>query len=95
MNNELQIDRAQLVYVLTQVIDKSEINIKVDNSVSGATIGGIVYGNVSNASTIYGSDKFATPRGHGFAAEQANHLYDKITNADFLDKVRCKWLEKI
>ena len=56
---------------------------KVDHSISGATIGGIVDGNVSNASTIYGSDKFATPRGHGFAAEQANHLYDKITNADF------------
>ena len=49
----------------------------------GATSAGVVYGNVSNASTIYGSDKFATPRGHGFAAEHANHLYDKITNADF------------
>ena len=83
MNKELQIARAQLVSVLAQVKDKAKISIKVDNSVSGATIGGIVYGNVSNASTIYGSDKFATPRGHGFAAEQANHLYDKITNADF------------
>lgn len=49
----------------------------------GSAAGGITYGNVSNASTIYGSDKFGTPRGHGFAAEQANHLYDKITNADF------------
>lgn len=52
--------------------------------------GGIVYGNVSNASTIYQTDKFATPRGHGFAAEHANHLYDKITTGDFLgqEKVR-------
>lgn len=59
-----------------QVVHKS-------STANGATSAGVVYGNVSNASTIYGSDKFATPRGHGFAAEQANHLYDKITHADF------------
>ena len=46
---------------------------------AGARTSGIVYGNVSNASTIYGMDKFNTPRGHGFAAEQANHLYDKVS----------------
>ena len=44
--------------------------------------GGIVYGNVSDASTIYGMDKFNTPRGHGFAAEKANHLYDKLKGND-------------
>lgn len=44
--------------------------------------GGIVYGNVSDASTIYGIDKFNTPRGHGFAAEKANHLYDKLKGND-------------
>lgn len=49
---------------------------------------GIVYGNVSNASTIYGMDKFNTPRGHGFAAEYGNHLYDKITNMDVSNKVK-------
>ena len=38
-----------------------------------------IYGNVSNASTNYGLDKFSTPRGHGFAAERANHLYDTLT----------------
>ena len=89
MNKELEIARIQLVFTLVQVKNKAEMmskaktNIQADHSISGATIGGIVYGNVSNASTIYGSDKFSTPRGHGFAAEQANHLYDKITNADF------------
>ena len=53
-------------------------------------ISGIVYGDVSSASTLYGMDKFSTPRGHGFAAERANHLYDKITNLDFFgrDKVQ-------
>jgi len=42
-------------------------------------IPGMVYGNVSHASTMYGEDKFLTPKGHGFAAERANHLYDKLT----------------
>lgn len=39
---------------------------------------GIIYGNVSNASTTYTMDRFNTPRGHGFAAENANHLVDKL-----------------
>ncbi len=83
MDKAMQDTRTRLVTVLAQVSDKVNMEIKIDNSISGATVGGSVYGNVSNASTIYGSDKFATPRGHGFAAEQANHLYDKITNVDF------------
>lgn len=49
-----------------------------DLKLSGIETGGIVYGNVINASTQYGQDKFSTPRGHGFAAERANHLYDKL-----------------
>ena len=39
----------------------------------------VIYGNVSNAATNYGLDKFSTPRGHGFAAERANHIYDTLT----------------
>lgn len=53
-------------------------------NITGAEVAGTVYGNVSNASTIYNYDKLATPKGHGFAAEQANHLADKILNADIL-----------
>lgn len=83
MNENVQEARKQLVSTLSQARNKAEMKPEIDNSISGATISGTVYGNVSNSSTIYGSDKFATPRGHGFAAEQANHLYDKITNADF------------
>lgn len=48
-----------------------------------------VYGNISNASSIYNYDKFSTPRGHGFAAEYANHVDDKLKNFDlFGEKVR-------
>ena len=53
-----------------------------DLKLSGIETGGIVYGNVSNAATMYGQDKFSTPRGHGFAAERANHLYDKLSSHD-------------
>jgi len=44
----------------------------------GAQTAGTVFGNVSAASTNYGMDKLITPRGHGFAAERANHLHDKL-----------------
>lgn len=43
---------------------------------------GTVYSNISNASTIYGEEKFNAVRGHGFAAERANTLHDKLTGHD-------------
>ena len=49
---------------------------------AGAETAGNVYGNISNAATNYGIDKFSTPRGHGFAAERANHLYDILHGKD-------------
>lgn len=49
---------------------------------NGQTTAGIIHGNVSNASTIYGEEKFHATRGHGFAAERANTLYDKLTGHD-------------
>ena len=55
--------------------------IKTKESV-GAEAAGNVYGNISNAATNYGIDKFSTPRGHGFAAERANHLYDILHGKD-------------
>ncbi|MDR6121208.1 gas vesicle protein [Bacillus sp. SLBN-46] len=57
---------------------KNKISLGIIEIV-GSKASGIVYGNVSNASTLYGTDRFSTPRGHGFAAERANHLYDKVT----------------
>lgn len=63
---------------------------RAENQDFAAVIAGTIYGDVSNASTLYGMDKFSTPRGHGFAAEHANHLHDKIHNMDFFgqDKVK-------
>ena len=53
-----------------------------ETEVAGAESAGAVYGNVSAANIAYGLDKFATPRGHGFAAERANHLRDVISGKD-------------
>ena len=65
-------------------IEKDKIyGIELSNGMTlGSFISGVTYGNVSNSSTIYGEDKFSTTRGHGFAAERANHLYDKISGRD-------------
>lgn len=47
-----------------------------NHNYSGAAAAGITYSNISNASSMYFDDKILTPRGHGFAAEHANHLAD-------------------
>ena len=70
-----------------------EIYEKVNNGsieVVGSISSGVVYGNISNASSIYGTDKFNTPRGHGFAAEYANHLHDKVKHGDFFGNEKVK-----
>lgn len=66
--------------------DKKIVNsIKLphaDNVKASEIISGTVYSNISNASTIAGEEKFHASRGHGFAAERANTLYDKYTGKD-------------
>ena len=51
---------------------------EIESTFKSLDFPGIIYGNVSNASTTYTMDRFNTPRGHGFAAENANHLVDKL-----------------
>lgn len=43
---------------------------------------GMIHGNISNAATVYGEEKFHASRGHGFAAERANTLYDRFKGHD-------------
>lgn len=59
-----------------------DIELLQKYGLSAAEVAGAIYANVSNASTIYGMDKFNTLRGHGFAAEHANHLFDTLTGRD-------------
>lgn len=84
---ELMLARGNLVKTLNLVQNKAEhIVLSEAQEYDANDVGGIIYGNVSNASSIYSTDKFATPRGHGFAAENGNHLLDKIANVDFFGK---------
>lgn len=49
---------------------------------SGANIAGAVNANMNAAAAETHLDKFHAAQGHGFAAEQANHLYDILTGKD-------------
>jgi len=60
---------------------KCGYNISRKNN-QNSSIAGTVFSNVSNASTISGEVKFNAERGHGFAAERANHIYDKLSGKD-------------
>ncbi len=63
--------------------DRSGFDLNANKKIfNGADFVGDIYGNVSAASATYAYDKFATLQGHGFAAEQANHIYDKIRGHD-------------
>lgn len=55
---------------------------KAQGASVGAIAAGLTYGSVSNASSLYLDDKLLTPRGHGFAAENANHLADRLRGRD-------------
>lgn len=48
----------------------------------GAKLVGIVNAIEMNAAKIYVEEKFHGERGHGFAAERANDLYDRLTGKD-------------
>ena len=45
----------------------------------GTEAAGIGVGNYGNVNKLYEEEKFHSRQGHGFAAERANHLYDKMT----------------
>lgn len=47
-----------------------------------AVSGGFAAGNYGNVNKSYEEEKFHSRQGHGFAAERANHLFDKLTGHD-------------
>lgn len=72
-----------------KIIYKREfIRKDTSNNIEHNEIPGVICGNVSNASTIYGEVKFNASRGHGFVAERANHLYDIISGKDAKEMIR-------
>lgn len=49
---------------------------------SGAISSGLGIGNYGNVNKSYEEEKFHALQGHGFAAERANNLYDKLSGHD-------------
>ena len=61
---------------------RAEAAMKQEGHEKGAEYAGTTLGIVKNTNLTYGMDKFNTPRGHGFAAERANHLHDVLHGKD-------------
>lgn len=53
-------------------------NNKENKKINGAEISGATFSDISIAGTFYNHDRYSTLRGHGFAAEDANHQYDLL-----------------
>ncbi len=51
-------------------------------SSSGSIAGGIAAGAYDQVNKLYDEEKFHAQQGHGFAAERANTMYDKLTGHD-------------
>jgi len=58
--------------------DGAVINVK-NVTEAGATAAGIAVGNHGEINKLYDEEKFHARQGHGFAAERANDLYDRLT----------------
>lgn len=59
-------------------IARKELSLKKEQTMSAGQQAGTTFGSVSSSGNIYNHDKYATLRGHGFAAEDANHLHDFV-----------------
>lgn len=61
----------------------SDNHFELDSSkFEGAIAGGVAVGAYGEVNKLYEEEKFHANQGHGFAAERANTLYDKITGHD-------------
>lgn len=53
-----------------------------ENRHPGIDAAGLGLGNYGNVNKVYDEEKFHSRQGHGFAAERANNLYDRMTGHD-------------
>ena len=59
--------------MIEKVIGRSEKNM------GGALAGGVATAAYGQVNKLYDEEKFSARQGHGFSAERANHMYDKLT----------------
>jgi len=60
----------------------SGVDFEETKKFQGAEAGGVAYGNYETVNKVYDEERFHARQGHGFAAERANTLYDKLTGHD-------------
>ena len=59
-----------------------KVKQKAQYSYIGAETGGLGFGSFNTVNKQFEEEKFHSRQGHGFAAERANSLYDKLTGHD-------------
>lgn len=81
------LNKTPLCEFLNQIIKmdseyKNNIEYSKKHKYTGATSAGNAIGNYGTVNKLFDEERFNASRGHGFAAERANHLYDKLTGKD-------------
>ena len=82
------INKKPLYNFLKEIIkyekEKFELNFVNINYVSEKkdVAGGLLFGQHGQVNKLFDEEKFNANQGHGFAAERANHLYDKLHGHD-------------
>lgn len=70
----------EFINEVIQIKNDNDYSFEIEeNKNSGAMAAGIAMGNYGNINKLFEEEKFAASQGHGFAAERANNLYDKLT----------------
>lgn len=84
------LNKTPLMYFMNEMLEmihkyesNSEENIQYNsNKNQGGVAGGVATAAFGQVNNLYDEEKFHARQGHGFAAERANNLYDKITGYD-------------
>ena len=78
--NKVSIERGVELLQNSPTLNSTDLDLSTDSS--EREYAGLTEAQVQQTNMQYGMDKFSTPRGHGFAAERANHLYDILHGKD-------------
>ncbi|MBO5636185.1 MAG: SEL1-like repeat protein [Acidaminococcaceae bacterium] len=78
--NKVSIERGVELLQNSSTLKNADLDMTNENP--EREYAGLTEAQVQQTNMQYGMDKFSTPRGHGFAAERANHLYDILHGRD-------------
>lgn len=72
----------ELLNLERKSISKTITHEKTNPSYAGAKSGGVATSTYGTVNKLFEEEKFHASQGHGFAAERANNLYDRLTGHD-------------